>query len=81
MNAAPLWQLAHFPAPSNTILPRSAAAWSKLPAGGAGAAMESWYSCSAGSFDVTWSSVPLVTLTPVRDSMNEPCPPIWVTAT
>ena len=35
----------------------------------------------AGSFDDTWSSVPCVTLTPVRGSMNEPCPPICVTDT
>ena len=54
--------VAHFPAPSNTTLPRGRGAASKLPAGGAGAAMLSWYACSAGSFDVTRSSVPLVTL-------------------
>ena len=49
VNDAPLWQLAHVPAPSNTSLPRAAAAASKLPAGGGGAASDSWYACSAGS--------------------------------
>ena len=37
-----LWQVEHWPWPSNTTLPRAAAAGSKLPAGGVGAASDSW---------------------------------------
>jgi hypothetical protein len=45
VNVAPLWQLAHLPAPSKTALPRVAAAASKLPAGGIGGDLER---CRAG---------------------------------
>src|SRR5215813_13322829 len=79
VNSGPLWQVAQVP--SKTTFPRAAAAWSKLPAGGVGAEIESWQACSAGSLLETRSSVPLVTETPVRGSEKEPWPPICVTAT
>jgi hypothetical protein len=42
VNKAPAWQLAQFALPVNNAFPLSAAAASKLPAGGFGAIIECW---------------------------------------
>src|SRR5690606_30956990 len=80
VNLAPVWHVAHVPAPVNTARPRAAAAASKLPGGGAGALRLSWYARSAASFGVTRSG-DCTTDTPSRGSLNEPWPCICVTAT
>jgi len=58
VKSGPLWQPAQPPAPLKTCSPRAAAIGSKLPDGGAGAAIESWYACSAGSLLDTRSTLP-----------------------
>ena len=52
VNSGSVWHDPHLPAPLKISSPRAAAARSKLPAGGVGAGMLSWYACSAGSFGV-----------------------------
>src|SRR5262245_36220818 len=75
-----MWQVAHRAVLVKTVLPRSAAVASKLPSGGGGVSRVNWYSRSGGSLGFTRSGFWTI-LIPSRRSENDPCPPIWVTAT
>src|SRR5215813_338959 len=58
------WHVEHSACPSNSFLPRAAAAGSNDPGGGAGALSDSSYACSPGSLGVTRSG--LATTCPKR---------------
>ena len=75
-----MWQEAQPAAPSNTSLPRSAAAGRSCPAAARGVVRPSWYCSSAGSFGPTQVG-PLDDLDPEPRVEKLPWPPIWVTAT
>src|SRR5215472_14574727 len=51
------WHVEHSAGPSNSTLPRAAAAGSKDPGGGAGALSDSSYACNPGSVGVTRSGL------------------------
>src|SRR3546814_3105373 len=67
----PLWQFAQ-PFALNRTFPRCAWAWLKLPSGGGGAGIDSWYACNAASTSLTLSCLPFATTMPGRQSDARP---------